>query len=146
MSSELLLPPISPENEAFFEGTRAGELRVQRCLDSGRLIFPPRATSPWGRRQAPEWVAVGGRGTIWSFVVPHPPLLPQFADVAPYNVILVALDEDPTIRMVGNLVSSAGAKIDSIDPTTIVVGARVSVVFDAVTEDIHLPRWVLGVD
>lgn len=138
----LLLPPLVPEIAPFFEGTRVGELRVQRCVDTGRLIFPPRATSPWGRHAAPEWVAVSGRGTIWSVVVPHPPLLPQFAAVAPYNVILVELDEDRTIRLVGNLVREAGAALDSIDPHSVEIGARVRVVFDPVTEEIHLPRWV----
>jgi len=142
----LLLPPLVPEIAPFFEGTRLGELRVQRCVDTGRLIFPPRATSPWGRHAPPEWVAVSGRGTIWSVVVPHPPLLPQFAEVAPYNVILVELDEDPTIRLVGNLVREAGAALDSIDPHSVEIGARVRVVFDPVTDEIHLPRWVLERD
>ena len=139
----LLLPPLVPENEPFFEGTRMGELRVQRCVDTGRLIFPPRATSPWGGHAAPDWVVVSGRGTIWSVVIPHPPLLPQFGDVAPYNVIVVELDEDPTIRLVGNLVREAGAPLDSIPPHSVEIGARVRVVFDAVTDEIHLPRWVL---
>lgn len=140
---ELLLPPLVPETEPFFEGTRLGELRVQRCVDTGRLIFPPRATSPWGGHAAPDWVPVSGRGTIWSVVIPHPPLLPQFGDVAPYNVILVELDEDPTIRLVGNLVREAGAPLDSVPPHSVEIGARVRVVFDAVTDAIHLPRWVL---
>jgi hypothetical protein len=141
--STLLLPPIAPETEPFLEGARMGELRMQRCVDTGRIVFPPRATSPWGGRRAPEWVAVSGRGTIWSFVVPHPPLLPQFGDVAPYNVILVALNEDPTARLVGNLVTEAGARLDSVDPRSVEIGARVRVVFDHVTEEITLPRWVL---
>lgn len=85
-----------------------------------------------------------GRGAIWSFVVPHPPLLPQFADLSPYNVIVVTLAEDPTIRLIGNLVSRAGDPIDAVDPGTIRIGAEVQVVFDAVSEDITLPRWVLA--
>lgn len=144
MSDELLLPPIGEENAAFWEGARAGELRMQRCVDTGRLIFPPRLISPWGGHRAPEWTAVSGRGTIWSFVVPHPPLLPQFGEHAPYNVILVALDEDPAIRMVGNLVPEAGASIGAVDPTTIEIGAAVRVVFEPVSPEIHMPRWVLA--
>lgn len=142
MSDDLLLPPIGEENAAFWEGARRGELRVQRCADTGRLIFPPRLRSPWGARRSPEWIAVSGRGTVWSVAIPHPPLLPQFADLAPYNVILVALDEDPTIRLIGNLVSEAGASIDGLDPHGIEIGEPVRVVFEPVTEAIHLPRWV----
>jgi uncharacterized OB-fold protein len=88
-------------------------------------------------------VVVSGRGTIWSFVLPHPPLIPQFSDLAPYNVILVALDEDPAVRMVGNLVSGPGAAINSVDPEAISIGAGVQVVFEAVSEEVHMPRWVL---
>jgi uncharacterized OB-fold protein len=144
MSDELLLPPIGEENACFWEGARAGELRVQRCVDTGRLIFPPRLTSPWARRQPPEWTVVSGRGRIWSFVVPHPPLLPQFSELAPYNVILVELDEDPTVRLVGNLVPEAGAPINAIDPASIEIGAAVRVVFEPIDSQIHLPRWVLS--
>ena len=145
MTSEaLLMPPVDETNAFFWEGARRGELRVQRCSETGRLIFPPRVRSPWARAGEPGWVAVSGRGTIWSFVLPHPPLIPQFAEMAPYNVILVALDEDPTIRMVGNLVSEVGAAINSVDPEAIAIGAPVRVVFEAVTEKLHMPRWILA--
>ena len=99
---------------------------------------------PSCRSLASEWEALSGRGTIWSFVVPHPPLLPQFAELAPYNVIVVALDEDPTIRLVGNLVARAGGPIDEVDPAAIEIGAAVRVVFERVSDAIHLPRWVLA--
>jgi uncharacterized OB-fold protein len=140
-----LLPSIVDENRPFWEGARQGELRVQRCRETGRLIFPPRLRSPWAPEPGvePEWTAVSGRGTLWSYVVPHPPLLPYYAERAPYNVILVALAEDPTIRMVGNLVAGEGAGIDSVDPASIEIGAALRVVFERIDDEIHLPRWVL---
>jgi uncharacterized OB-fold protein len=85
---------------------------------------------------------MSGRATVWSFVVPHPPLLPAYAELAPYNVIVVALEEDATIRMVGNLVESEDAPIDSVDPSTIQIGMPVRVVFQRVADDVVLPRWV----
>ncbi|HEM45991.1 MAG TPA: hypothetical protein ENO23_02995 [Alphaproteobacteria bacterium] len=142
MTEDLLLPPIDEENAPFWEGARRGELLVQRCADTGRLLFPPRLRSPFGARRTPDWVAVSGRGTIWSFVIPHPPLLPAYASVAPYNVVLVALEEDPRVRMVGNLVPAAGASIGEIDGATIEIGEPVRVVFEPVTDEIHMPRWV----
>jgi uncharacterized OB-fold protein len=87
------------------------------------------------------WVATSGRGTVWSFVVPHPPLLPAYAELAPYNAIVVALDEDPAIRFVGNLVVSPEGPINEIDPASIEIGEPVRVVF-APVEDVYLPRWV----
>ena len=144
MPSDPVLPVPEPEALPFFEATARGELRVLRCVDTGRLIFPPRPMSPWGERREPEWVPVSGRGTIWSFVVPHPPVLPQFADLAPYNVIVVALDEDPTIRLVGNLVASEQGRIDEVDPATIEIGAAVRAVFQPLDAEFTLARWMLA--
>jgi hypothetical protein len=137
-----LLPVFDEEAAPFFEGARRGVLRVQRCPDTGRLLFPPRLRSPWGRRRAPVWTDVSGRGAIWSFVVPHPPLLPPFDALAPYTVIVVALAEDPRVRLVGNLVAGEGGPIDEVDPATIEIGAPVRVVFERLTPEIVLPRWV----
>ncbi len=143
MSDGMLLPPITLETEPFWEGCRNGALRIQRCTQTGRYIFPPRPFSPWAPSAPPEWVGVSGHGTIWSYIVPHPPLLPFYSERAPYNVILVALEEDPTVRLTGNLVTHAGGEINEVDPATIEIGAAVEVVFDPVSEDVHLPRWVL---
>jgi len=95
---------------------------------------------PRCRSIAVTWVPTSGRGTIWSFIVPHPPLLPAYSELAPYNAIVVALDDDPTIRFVGNLVTGPDGAINEIDPTTITIGEPVRVVF-APIDDIALPRW-----
>jgi hypothetical protein len=137
-----LLPPLDEHSAPFFEGCRRGELRMQQCAATGRLIFPPRPLSPWAPHAKPGWTRVSGRGTIWSFVVPHPPLLPPFDALAPYNVILVALAEDPSVRLVGNLLPAEGAGIGDFDPAAIEIGARVRAVFERVSDDITLPRWV----
>lgn len=136
-------PPMDAHSAPFFAGCREGELRMQQCPDTGRLIFPPRPLSPWSPGATPRWVPVSGRGSVWSFVVPHPPLLPPFSELAPYNVVLVALEEDPTVRLVGNLVPEAGAPIDALDPAGIEIGARVRAVFERLDDEISLPRWVL---
>jgi uncharacterized OB-fold protein len=136
------LPPLDPDAAPFFEGARLGVLRIPKCASTGRLFFPPRPTSPFAPRVPPRWSDVSGRGSIWSFVVPHPPLLPPFEALAPYAVVLVALHEDPTVRLVGNVVARPGGGIDEVDPATLAIGARVHVVFEAVG-GIHLPRWML---
>jgi uncharacterized OB-fold protein len=139
-----ILPVCDEDALPFYEATREGVLKIQRCVDTGRWIFPPRPVSPWGEHHAPEWAEIEGTGTIWSYVVPHPPLLPYFAQSAPYNVILVALDADPTIRLTGNLLTEEGGGIGAFDPTQIEIGARVRVVFDKLDDDWTLPRWVLA--
>jgi hypothetical protein len=142
MSEELLLPWIDEDAAPFWEGCRCGELRIPRCAATGRLFFPPRPTSPFAPRVPAGWATLSGRGTIWSFVVPHPPLLPAYAALAPYNVVVVALEEDPSVRLVGNLVARPGGPINEVDPASIEIGAPVRVVFERLTDEIHLPRWL----
>ncbi|GAA3060296.1 Zn-ribbon domain-containing OB-fold protein [Streptomyces glomeratus] len=137
--ADTLLSPVPDEDGApFWEYAGRGELRVQACADCGELRFPPRPCCPHCRSFASEWRKVSGKGRIWSYVVPHPPLLPAYAARAPYNVVVVELAEAPCIRLVGNLVAADGAPLDSIPPDRVRIGTRVQVVFGAD----GLPRWV----
>jgi hypothetical protein len=142
MSGERLLPAIGENEAPFWEAARNGELRVQQCASCERLRFPPRPMCPRCQSIESTWALMSGRGTIYSYAVPHPPLLPQFSDLAPYNVILVSLDEDPTIRLIGNLVNRADGPINAVDPGSIELDHPVEVVFEKVNDEIHMPRWV----
>jgi uncharacterized OB-fold protein len=143
-SPSFLLPAPDEESAPFWEGCSVGELRVQACASCGRRRFPARPMCPWCRSFDDEWQVMSGRGRIWSFAIPHPPLLPAYAEVAPYNVVIVELEDDPTIRLVGNVVEAPGAPLNSVDPWSLEIGQVVEVVFDRVTDDIAMPRWVLG--
>jgi uncharacterized OB-fold protein len=141
-STGFLLPDLDdPESAPFWEGCARGELLVQVCTSCGARRMPPRPMCPRCRSLDHRWEATSGRATVWSFVVPHPPLLPAYQELAPYNAVVVALDDDPAIRFVGNLVASPDGAINEIDPATIEIGEPVQVVFQQV-EDVTLPRWV----
>ena len=142
MTDTTLLPYIDEINEPFWAGCREGVLRIQQCPATQRLIFPPRPVNPWSPRDKAEWTEVSGRGTVWSVIEPHPPLMLDFAELAPYNAIVVELEEDPSIRLVGNLVPDAGAPINSIAYDDIAIGTPVKVVFEKINDEITLPRWV----
>ncbi|MFI6401577.1 Zn-ribbon domain-containing OB-fold protein [Streptomyces sp. NPDC050548] len=135
----MLSPVTDTDGAPFWEYARAGELRVQTCAACAEPRFPPRPCCPHCQSFASEWRQVSGRGRVWSYVFPHPPLLPGYAAVAPYNVIVVELVDVPRIRLVGNLVSGPGAALNSLAPERVRIGARVQVVFDAD----GLPQWVL---
>ncbi|MGA2519914.1 MAG: zinc ribbon domain-containing protein [Acidimicrobiales bacterium] len=141
-----LLPAVDEESAFFWEGTRQGELRIQKCLSCGKLRHPPRPMCPSCRSTERGFTPVDGKGTIWSYVIPHPPLLAPYTDHAPYNVIVVVLDELPTMRFVGNLVDGAEGDLESIDPTSIRIGEPVEVVFKTFHRtngsDEVLPFWV----
>ncbi|MER6712451.1 OB-fold domain-containing protein [Streptomyces sp. NPDC000877] len=134
----MLRPVIDPDGAPFWTYAEQGELRVQACADCGELRFPPRPCCPHCQSFATDWRRVSGQGRVWSYVVAHPPLLPDYAALAPYNVVVVELDEAPRIRLVGNLVAEPGAAIGSLPADRLRIGARVRVVFDD-----GLPRWVL---
>jgi uncharacterized OB-fold protein len=140
--AKALLPPIDAQNAPFWEAAKKGELVIQSCAKCARWLHPPRPMCPDCHSLQQVWKRVSGRGTIWSYVVPHPPLLPEFMDVAPFPVITVALDEDPTVRLLGNLVKGPGGAINEIEPSSIRIGEPVRVIFEPLTPEVHLPRWV----
>ncbi|WP_326582022.1 OB-fold domain-containing protein [Streptomyces sp. NBC_00481] len=135
----MLAPVVDDDGAPFWEYAARGELRIQACADCGELRFPPRPCCPHCRSFAAEWRRVTGRGRVWSYVRPHPPLLPDYAEQAPYHVVLVELTDVPRIRLVGNLVTEPGARLDSVPVERLRIGARVQVVFTAA----GVPQWVL---
>lgn len=144
MVEPLVQIPIAPENKAFFEYVSHGELRIQSCVGCHQMRFPPRPICPWCLSVLSNWRRVSGRGRIWSFVVPYPPLLPPFRDRAPYNVVVVELEEDQLIRLVGNVVlSGTGDPLRFVDPPQLKIGLPVQATFPAVSGEPILPRWLL---
>ena len=73
------------KSEGFWLGTAAGELRVQAGASCGAIRFPPRVMCPVCQSTEGRWQAVSVRGSIWSFVVAHPPLIRAYAPWAPYR-------------------------------------------------------------
>lgn len=139
----LLLPAQDEDGRPFWEFAARGELRVQACADCHRLRFPPRPCCPRCQSFAVEWRRVSGRGRVWSYVLPHPPLLPAYAEQAPYNVVVVELTDAPGIRLVGNLVAAPDAALGSVDPSRLRIGAPVRVVFTELAPGVTVPRWLL---
>jgi uncharacterized OB-fold protein len=135
MISERPLPLPDDATLAFWEACRRGELRMQRCAECKRLRWPPRPMCPGCQSFEGEWIPVSGRGTIYSFVIAHAPLLPAFQPRAPMPVVLVALEEDPTLRLIGNLVDPGQA-------SRLAIGAPVEVAFEDLGE-VTLPQWRL---
>jgi uncharacterized protein len=138
----LILPDVEDEIAApFWAGTAVGELRYQVCAECGRFRHPPRPMCPHCRSLQSRWEVASGRGTIWSFVIAHPPLLPAYAEQAPYPVAVITLAEDPLLRMVGNVVRTADGPIGELGPDDVAIGAAVEAVYPEPVEGVVLPRW-----
>ncbi|OBI05052.1 Zn-ribbon domain-containing OB-fold protein [Mycobacterium scrofulaceum] len=112
-----LAPAITKDTEFFWNGLRDNKLLIQRCGGCGRLRHPPRPMCPHCRSLDWEAVESSGRGTVYSYVMPHEPKFPFFE--YPYIVVLVELEEG--VRLVSNLTG--------IDPADVRTGMPVEVYY-----------------
>jgi len=125
------LPAITEDGAPYWEACRRGELRAQCCAACKHFRWPPSALCPACLAEGGEWVALSGRGTIYSFIIVHRPQHPAFFEDAPYNVAIVELEEE--IRMHSSVVECANDALR--------IGLPVEVVFDRVNDEVTLPRF-----
>ncbi len=124
------LPMPTEDTEPYWQGTRAGELRAQRCTGCGHLRWPPAAVCPRCLSSQHEWTRLSGRGKVYSWIVVHKSQHPAFWG-DPFNVAIVELDEGP--RLHTNLVDVALEDIR--------IGLAVEAVFEKQDDEITLPRF-----
>jgi uncharacterized OB-fold protein len=129
-SPERPLPWPTPETAHFWEGTRAGELRLQRCRSCSASYFPPRPFCPACGHREVEVYRASGRGRLHSYVINHRPA-PGFE--APYSIAVVELEEGP--RMMTNIVDCPQT------PEALVLDMPVEVRFEALSDEISLPLF-----
>ena len=122
------LPQPTPETLHFWEGCKAGELRIQRCIDCAGSYFPPRPFCPKCASRKVSVVKAGGKGKLFSYVIHHRPA-PGFTP--PYAIAVVELDEGP--RMMTNIVGCPQT------PDALVLDMPLEVTFDKQTDQITLP-------
>jgi uncharacterized OB-fold protein len=95
------VPVPTPTTKPFWEGTAAGELRVQQCDGCHKHFLYPRVRCPFCGSDKTTWVATSGRGRLFSYVINHMPA-PGWEGEVPYVIAVVQLDEGP--RMMSNLI------------------------------------------
>jgi acetyl-CoA acetyltransferase/uncharacterized OB-fold protein len=122
------LPELTPATEWFWTSGADGRLRIQSCLECATLVHPPVPICPVCRSRKWEPKVVSGRGTIIGFTVNHHQWHPEFPP--PYVIAVVALAEDPGVRLTSNIVGG--------DQTDVAVGQEVTVRFEQ-HEDVWLP-------
>src|SRR5919106_961269 len=128
------LPQITPVNQPFWDGAKAGKLMMQRCKDCQSWVFCPRPICVECNSDKLEWVQLVGRGKVFSFtvireVVGHD--LRGFAPDIPYVTAWVDLDEGP--RFCSNII---GCPIEDVK-----IGMDVQAVFEDTGEGLTLPKF-----
>lgn len=120
---------VNRDSEFFWEGTRKGELRIQRCGACDRLRHPPGPMCPSCGATQPDYVVARGTGSVFSYVVHRHPPVP--GKQLPILLVLVELDEG--VRMVGELLDAREEEVE--------IGMPVEVSMIRVDDDLTLPAW-----
>ncbi len=121
------IPVGSGDSAEFWSWLRSGELRLQRCDACKVVRHPPQPTCASCGSTERTWVRASGRGEVWSSTTIFPPVLPEFADAAPYQALVVHLEEG--VFMVTQ--PAPGLELT--------IGEAVEVVVHVVNDDVALP-------
>jgi uncharacterized protein len=135
------LPDLSDERTAeYFAGAARGELLIPRCDECGRLVWYPEPKCPDCGGESFTWTRVSGRGRVFSWTVVRRAFLPAFEEMVPFVTALVALEEDPAVRVVTYIVD--------VEPEALTADMRVEVVFRPLSfptvpdESVPVPMFV----
>jgi uncharacterized OB-fold protein len=123
----------------YWEGTREGKLRIQKCSACGSWQWGPEWICHRCHSFDLAWCEIKGKGLIYSYERPHHMVHPALDGRGPYIVVLVELPDYGNVRMIGNLLG---------DPLQAVkIGAPVVAVFephDSAEPPFTLVQWRLG--
>ena len=117
-------PPLDPDLQTFWDGTRQQQLLIPTCRSCGKAFWYPRPTCPHCLSADIDWRASTGTGEVAAVSVMHRPANPLMADKAPYAVVLVDLDDG--VRVMSNAVG--------IDADDVTVGMRVALTWEPLTD------------
>lgn len=117
MHPDFPLPDVewAPTRE-FWAGAARGALRIPRCETCARWVWYPEPPCRWCGGTAMSWHDVSGRGHLFSWSVVRYAWIPQVAERLPFVTGLVALVEDPAVRVVSYIVDAAPASLRCDQP------------------------------
>ncbi len=127
------VPQPDAVSEFYWEGARQGKLLVQRCDACRRYQYPPTVVCQMCGADPLTPAEVSGRGHIYAFTVARQTFDPAFE--VPFVLALVELEEDPSARILTNVVGCA--------PEDVKGGAPVEVTFE-VRGEWSLPQFRLA--
>jgi uncharacterized OB-fold protein len=123
------LPLPSPETQTFWDGCKAEELRLQRCVKCAKSYFPPQDFCPGCGSREVEVYKASGKATLYSYIInerPRPDIGKE-----PHSIAVVTLAEGP--RMMTNIVDCPQT------PEALVLDMALEVTFSPQSDTITLP-------
>lgn len=132
-----LMPTVTPdpEDEEWWAACARRELTVPICSSCGASRFPISPICP--RCYAPDMqlTSVSGNGRIFSYTVQYNAPFPVLAEICPYNIAIIELDDEARTHIVSNVVGAS--------PEELAVDAAVAVVWEQDAAGMTLPRFRL---
>jgi uncharacterized OB-fold protein len=122
------LPKPTPETQHYWDGTKAGELRLQTCGGCDQIYFPPRPFCPKCGSKEVAITKASGKGRLFSYIINH---LPTPGFETPFAIAVVELEEGP--RLMTNIVECEQT------PEALVLDMPVEVTFEKMNDEITLP-------
>ena len=129
--------PVPDElSKPFWDACNERRLIVQNCTACNRMQYPPEKTcSQCGSANNLGWREVQGRGTVTGHIVIYDSRLRAWQEMQPYNVAIIALEENPDIKFFSNL---PGTPTDEVP-----FGAKAQLIFEEVAPGRLIHEWQL---
>lgn len=131
MSYTKPLPLLEGFAGEFYAWCKKGELRFQRCSDCRAWRHVPREMCAECSSMTWTWERSSGRGSIFTWTVTAMPLHPAFKGATPYAPVVVEMEEG--VRIVSEMVDTK--------PEDLRIDMAVEVAFEAVTDEVTLPKF-----
>jgi acetyl-CoA acetyltransferase/uncharacterized OB-fold protein len=131
MAIERTLPLVDEESRPFWEAGKDGMLSFATCLDCDALLHPPTPVCRYCRSSDIGRRSVEPTGVVVGVTVNHQLWDPRYEP--PFAIATVAIDADPRVRLITNIVD--------IEPDEARVGMAVTARFEH-NEDVWIPLFI----
>ena len=121
----------TPDSEAYWQGLKEHQIRLQRCKDCGAWTHPPFPFCHSCLSRNREFVTLSGRGTVYSYTVTRRAMHPDFAGDVPYTIIYVKTEEGPFIV----------SWLEGVEPDNVRIGMPVVATFEEIDDETTLHRF-----
>ena len=122
-----------PWTRPFWDNAAEGYLSAPRCAPCGVFRMPPRPFCPACRSQDVEWVRLSGTGRLYTYTIVERATSPGMDDCIPYVPAVVEIPDADGVRLISNIVETPIFRI--------AIGARLSVMFDRLSDGVTVPRF-----
>ena len=123
------LPTITLDSAEYWASTQAHTTKMQQCSACGAFRFYPTPICGECGSTDFRWERIAGTGTVYTYTVLHRLAGPAFESESPTILVLVSLDEGPTMM----------AALVDCPPDEVAIGMPVRMGYRDLTDEITLP-------